>query len=174
MKTSYLFAPLLALFLGGCIYEAPVSLTPSREIDRSLLGLWDSERRTGNQLQISEADPHHYTISRIPSSNDLIKGPMGFLAHHTKVGDVDIVNAVLIHPKGDRWLLLSYTHPDADTIRIRFINDKVVPWPPSTQQGHPGGDLLITPDAMRKHIESVAQRPDLFRPEEMVFIRAKK
>jgi hypothetical protein len=104
-------------------------------------------------------------------------GQMDFRAHHTKVASLDIVNVQLIDPKTkkpSKWALLSYTHPDADTIRIRLINERVVPLPPSTQQGNPGGDRLTTPDAMRKHVESVAERPDLFSAKEMVFTRTEQ
>ncbi len=178
MKRPLLVALLLTVFLSGCIYEVPVSLTPSREIDRTVLGAWEYGEERETKLQITEADAHYYTISIRPPKGGFINvGQMDFRAHHTKVAELDIVNVQLIDPttkKPGKWALLSYTHPDADTIRIRLIDERVVPLPPSTQQGNPGGDRLVTPDAMQKHIESVAQRSDLFSPKEMEFTRTKK
>jgi len=174
-----LFLVLLSLTaLAGCFYEAPVSLTPSRDIDRTVLGTWEYGEERGTKLQITEADAQHYALTiRAPKGGFINVGQMDFRAHHTKVASLDIVNVQLIDPKTkkpSKWALLSYTHPDADTIRIRLINERVVPLPPSTQQGNPGGDRLTTPDAMRKHIESVAERPDLFSAKEMVFTRTEQ
>jgi hypothetical protein len=180
-RTSLLFVLLLTVFIGGCFYEAPVSLTPSQEIDHRVLGPWESgegrEGRETNKLQITEADAHHYTISFRWAKGGLIDlGQMDFRAHHVKVAGLDIVNVQLIDPttkKPSKWAFLSYTLPDADTIHVRLINKGVFPLSPSTQ-GNPGSDRILTADAMRKHIESVAQRPDLFSGGEMLLTRTKK
>jgi len=179
--TSLLFVLLLTVFVGGCFYEAPVSLTPSQEIDRRVLGAWEDGDEHKTKLQITEADARHYTISLRWAKGgliDLSQMDLDFRAHHVKVAGLDIVNAQQIDPKTNtpgKWALLSYTQPDADTMIIRFINPGVVPPPPHTPQDVPGSYRLTTPDAMLKHIESVAQRPDLFSGGgEMLFTRAKK
>jgi hypothetical protein len=178
-RTSLFFVLLLTVFVGGCFYEAPVSLTPSREIDRSVLGAWEDGDEHKTKLQITEADARHYAISwRPPKGGFIDLGPMDFQAHHVKVASLDIVNLQLNDPKTNKpgkWAFLSYTHPDADTIIIRFISPGAVPPPPSTPQDNPGSYRLTTPDAMLKHIESVAQRPDLFSGGgEMLFTRTRK
>ena len=178
MRTRQLhFLFLVVIALGGCVYKAPISFTPSREIDRSLIGTWQPFEEPDSKLIIAEADPTHYNIGvRPPKGNPLNVGPTDFRAHHTKVGEIDIVNLQILDPETNKtgdwafktgdWAFVSYTRPDKDTLHLRMVNEKVILTP-----FDPGGKLLTTPEAMKHHFESVINRPDLFSPKETVFRR---
>lgn len=164
---------LVIVALGGCVYKAPISFTASREIDRSLIGTWQPFEEPDSKLIIAEADPTHYNIGvRPPKGNPLNVPPTDFRAHHTKVGEIDIVNLQIIDPEKNNiphigvWAFVSYTLLDQDKLKLRMVNDRVILTPMD-----PRGKLLTTPEAMKLHFESVINRPDLFAPKEMVFRR---
>jgi hypothetical protein len=175
MKKSTLYLLLAAIVLAGCFYKAPISFTASRQIDRSAIGTWQIAEEPESKLIISEADRTHYALSvRPPKDGPLYVGPAEFRAHHTKVGEMDIVNVQVVDPrtgKSGDWAFFGYIRPDKDTLRIRPVSDAVVPPHPSVLPGYVGGELLTTPEAMKRHFESVINRPDLFASKEIVYHR---
>jgi hypothetical protein len=174
MRTERLHFLLLVVFtLSGCVYKAPISFTPSREIDRSLLGTWQLADEPDSRLTIAEADRTHYKVDvRPPEGNPLNVGPTNFRAHHTRVGKIDIINLQHIDSQSNRpgdWGFASYIRPDNENLHVRTVNERVIPTP-----FDPGGELLTTPEAMKRHFESVVNRPDLFSPKEMIFKRIRQ
>jgi|GEM_PF-5022969 len=167
-------AAMLAVF-AGCIYQAPISPTPSHDIDQSLIGTWHVANTPDSKLIIKAADPTHYAVEvRPPPGGTVNTGPLHFRAHHTKIGDLDIVNLQLVSKTGPapgRWEFLTYIHPDPDTIRVRMVNDNLVPPPPDVQAGVTGGERLTNSEAMKERFEQVIDNPELFSTQETVYKR---
>ncbi|MGC3991108.1 MAG: hypothetical protein QM796_15800 [Chthoniobacteraceae bacterium] len=153
----------------------PISSTPDHEIDQSLLGTWHVANTPDSKLIIAKADPTHYLIGvRPPPGGAVDYGPLDFRGHHTKVGSVDIVNIQLLSKTSTtpgRWEFLTYTHPDADTICVRMVNDKLLPPPPDGQTNVPGVEQLTSSELMRKRFEEVIDNPELFSIQETVYKR---
>src|SRR3954465_11091186 len=55
-------AALLFLLLGGCIYDAPLTESPTRKIDERLIGDWVSVEEKPDTIQIRKFDDSNFIL----------------------------------------------------------------------------------------------------------------
>lgn len=172
-----LFALLISLFASGCFYEAPISEKPSREIDKTLLGVWTVSDEPTGKLTVTETDANTYAIEYMsPKEGDKKQEVLKFRGYHTAISGKDLLSLQLTEPQGNqqgKWLFVSYTAAQPDRLEVRTINSKVVPFPRSIEPDSKGGEKLATPEAMEEFFKGVIDKPNLFNPEPIIFLKAK-
>ncbi|HEY2124711.1 MAG TPA: hypothetical protein VGG94_04525 [Chthoniobacterales bacterium] len=146
---------LLAVFAGGCVYEAPLTAKPTRKIDERLLGDWVEDQAKGKDLKIRKLDDSHYVIFY----DEFYK------AHHSDIGEEHFVSIQQIDPvseKDRKYTFATYElKDDGKTLVVRTVNDKTIP------------DTLKTSAALEKAVRANLKNPDLLNKDGGTFVRPK-
>jgi hypothetical protein len=116
--------------LAGCDYTVPLVTTPEIEIDKSVLGLWQTSTENGKteQLLVLPLDKNEYLVSYPANTND----GMFARACLCRTGDKTLVQLNWFGtaegklPDDNRvYQFLTYTNT-GDTLTIRLLNTDVV------------------------------------------------
>jgi hypothetical protein len=149
-------AILLAVFTAGCVYEAPLTAKPTRQIDERLLGDWIEDQADGKDLKIRKLDDSHYVIFYDEF----------YQAYHSDIGEGHFVSIQQIDPvsaKDRKYTLATYElKDDGRTLVVRTVNDKTIP------------ETLKTTAALEKAVRANLKNPDLLNKEGGTFIRGKR
>jgi hypothetical protein len=148
-------ALLLAAFASGCVYEAPLTVKPTRKIDERLLGDWVEDQADGKDLKIRKLDDSHYVIFYEEF----------YRAYHSDVGTGHFVSLQQIDEiaEADRkYTFASYElKDDGKTLVVRTMNDKTIPM------------TLKTSAALEKAVRANLKNPDLLNKDGGTFVRPK-
>ena len=164
MKTLLPF--LACLLLAGCDFTVPLAETPSLDLDKSALGLWEKAKADGGQterLLVLPLDKREYLVAFTGNGTDSMYA-RGWLC---KVADLTLVQLKWIgNSKGEApddnrvYQFASFT-VSGDQLSLRLLNPEIV-----------GRDAKSSAD-LTKAIEANKSSPALFR-EAMAFTKAKE
>ena len=151
--------------LAGCEYTVPLVSNPETEIDRSILGLWQTAKEDGqtDQLLVLPLDKREYLVS-YPSG---AKDAMFARACLCRTDGKELVqlkrfgSAQAELPENNRVFQFVTYSVKGDTITVRLLNSEVV-----------NKDVASTKE-LAKAIADNKDNPSLFR-EAMVFTKVKK
>jgi hypothetical protein len=146
------------LIFTGCMYDAPLTATPTQKINDSLLGEW---------LQPEEKD--WMVVRRLDASTYVVAygkdkphdRPDLYRAFHSDFGGKPFLSVQNLSPGGDehKYTYLTWSlSPDGSKLTLRSVNTKVIPEQSTDTAG------------MQKLVEENLKNSDLLN-EEMVFIR---
>ena len=111
-------AALFCILLSGCVYQVPITASPTRKIDEKLLGYWISKDGQDN-ITVRKWDDSTYLVSYM--GNQL----RGF---HSDIGGMPFISLQYIGFAERRylyltWKLSKYGH----RLDVRFVSEKVIP-----------------------------------------------
>jgi hypothetical protein len=150
------FTALLFLLLGACIYEAPLTETPTRKIDERLIGDWVSVEEKPSVVQIRKFDDSNFV---------LIDGETIYRAFHSDIEGINFLSLQNLETKGSsarKFAFVDYRFETPDRIRARAVNRDVVP------------DTLRTTSELQKKVRDHLKDPHLFNKDEIVYTRKTK
>lgn len=112
---------LLCLFLTACEWSIPITANGTREVVPTLIGEW-FQTGTGERLRVRKYDDTHYVLGMGQHGDQL------FTAHHSDVGEWQLISVRELKPEGDLWTYVQWRLVDRDRLEIRAVNDKVIPY----------------------------------------------
>jgi hypothetical protein len=119
MHRLWAFVGLVCLcFLGACVYEVPVTLNPTRNVEERLLGNWTSS--DGNEhMNARRLDANSYVVYY---DGDL------FRAYHSDVGGTSFASVQDLNSNDRKYAYVVWKlSDDGNNLTLRNVNDKVVP-----------------------------------------------
>ncbi len=148
-----IFPLFLCLLLASCIYEAPLTESPTRKIDERLIGDWVSVEEKPSQIQIRKFDDSNFV---------LIDGTQVYRVFHSDFGGLNFLSVQNLDSGGTyarKFAFIDYRFEEPDRVRVRAINKDVVP------------DSLRTTSDLQKIIRAHLKDPQLFNKEDIVYKR---
>lgn len=115
---------LLALLLGGCIYEAPLVPKPVQPVDTRFVGNWTQSANPGNRMVIRAFDQEQYVITTVDGTTIST-----YRAYTCDVDGLQLANVQDLAPGSDanlKWAFFSYRLNESGRLAVRMLNDKVV------------------------------------------------
>ena len=103
--------------ISGCIYDVPITAKATRKVDARLLGNWTSKDGK-DKLKVVKLDDSNYIVS---CDGDLYR------AYHSDVADTPFVSVQKLESDKPQYAYWTWKLSDAGTLRLRNVNDKVVP-----------------------------------------------
>lgn len=146
-------AVLLCFLLGSCIYEAPLTKSPTRKVDERLVGDWVSVEEKPSVVQIRKFDDSNFI---------LIDGRSVYRVFHSDFEGVNFLSLQNLETKGSsarKFAFIDYRFEQPDRVRARAINKKVVP------------ETLRTTSELQKRVRDHLKDPQLFNKDEIVYTR---
>jgi hypothetical protein len=144
----------LALFvLGSCIYEAPLTESPTRKIDERLIGDWVSVEEKPGVIQIRKFDDSNFI---------LIDGGTVYRVFHSDFEGLNFLSLQNLETNGSsarKFAFVDYRFEQPNRVRARAINKSVIP------------ETLRTVPALQKSVRDHVKDPQLFNKEEIVYTR---
>jgi hypothetical protein len=147
------FAFLLFLLLGSCIYEAPLTESPTRKIDDRLIGDWVSAEEKPSVIQIRKFDDSNFI---------LIDGGNVYRVFHSDFEGVHFLSLQNLETNGSsarKFAFLDYRFEQPNRVRARAVNKDVVP------------ETLRTTPELQKSVRDHLKDPQLFNKDEIVYTR---
>jgi hypothetical protein len=153
-----LLVVLAAGLLAGCEYTVPLVTSPTIEIDRSVVGLWQTPGENGetHHLLVLPLDQHEYLVSYPSGAED----GLFFRACLCRVGDQSLVQLKCLGTakaelpnvlnEARVFLFLAYSL-EGDKLTVRLLNTEVVKT-----------DVASTED-LAKSITANRDNPNLFK-----------
>lgn len=163
MKKTMLFV--ICLVFAGCDYTVPLVNTPTIDIDRSAIGLWQRAKDDGQieRLLVLPFSEKEYMVSFPASSKDSMfaRGCLWQGAGVTLVQVDWFGTARAKLAEDNRTFQFASYSLEKDAIRIRLLNTDVV------------NKNITSSEELVKAIKNNTTNPNLFR-DEMVFKKVKK
>lgn len=155
---------LVCVMLAGCDYTVPLVTAPETDIDKALVGLWQTTNGTGNveHLLVLPLGSREYLVSYPAGS----KGAMFARGCLWRGPDLTLVQldwfgtAEGDTPDDNRTFQFAKYNVEGDMIRIRLLNADAV------------NKEAASPEELAKAIAGSMKRSDLFR-EETIFTQIK-
>lgn len=148
-----LFAVLLLFLLGSCIYEAPLTESPTRKIDERLIGDWISVEENPSVVQVRKFDDFNFV---------LIDGGNIYRVFHSDFEGVNFLSVQNLDTTGSsarKFAFIDYRFEEPDKVRARAVNKDVVP------------ETLRTASALQKSVHEHLKDPRFFNKDEIVYTR---
>src|ERR1700704_5895577 len=112
----------LALFIfSSCIYEAPLTESPTRKIDERLIGDWVSVEEKPSVVQVRKFDDSNFV---------LIDGGTVYRVFHSDFEGVNFLSLQNLETNGNsarKFAFIDYRFEQPNRVRARAINKEVVP-----------------------------------------------
>jgi hypothetical protein len=146
-------AALLFLLLGGCIYDAPLTESPTRKIDERLIGDWVSVEEKPDTIQIRKFDDSNFI---------LIDGANIYRVFHSDFENISFLSVQNLDSSGSsarRFAFIDYQFEQPNRVRARAINKDVI------------SESLRTTAEIQKNLREHLQDKHLFNKEEIVYTR---
>ena len=146
-------AILFALLLSSCIYDAPLTDTPTRKIDERLIGDWVSVEEKPSVVQVRKFDDTNFV---------LIDGRNIYRMFHSDFEGINFLSLQNLDTNGSsarKFAFIDYRFEQPDRVRARAINKNVVP------------DTLRTSSALQQTVRDHLKDAQLFNKEEIVYTR---
>ena len=103
---------------AACNYEAPITSSPTRNVQEQLLGDWTSSDGK-EQMKVRRLDESFYLVYY---DGDL------FRAYHSDVADIPFVSIQDLNSKDRKFAYVVWKlSDDGKNLRLRNVNDKLVP-----------------------------------------------
>ncbi len=148
------FCAVLLLFLfGSCIYESPLTESPTRKIDERLIGDWVSVEEKLSDVQVRKFDDSNFI---------LIDDRNVYRVFHSDLGGLSFLSLQNLDTTGRsarKFAFIDYRFEEPNKIRVRAINKDIVP------------ETLKTVPELQKIVREHLKDPRLFNKEEMVYTR---
>ena len=147
------FAILIALLLSSCIYDAPLTESPTRKIDERLIGDWVSVEEKPSVIQIRKFDDRNFV---------LIDGGNVYRMFHSDLEGINFLSLQNLETNGDsarKFAFIDYRFEQPDRVRARAINKSVIP------------DSLRTTSVLQQSVRDHLKDAQLFNKEEIVYTR---
>ena len=110
-------AALASAVFAGCIFEVPITLTPTRKVDEKLLGNWVSVKGR-EKMNVRKLDESVYIIS--------YDGEL-YRAFHSDVDGVPFISAQDLNRKERKYTYVSYRlADDGERLTLRLVNPDVI------------------------------------------------
>jgi hypothetical protein len=136
---------LLCLALTACEWKIPITENGTREVVPALIGDW-FHTANGDRLHIRKYDATHYILGEGEHGDRL------FSAHHSDVGDWQLVSVRELKPEGDQWTYVQWRLADRDHLELRVVNDKIIPY------------TIIDPAEVTRLLKANRDKAELFHP----------
>ena len=144
---------LAALSLAGCIYDAPLTASPTRPVDPRLVGDWGSADGK-ERVKVRPLDRQVYII--------VYNGDL-FRAYHSDLGGVSYASVQDIDGRDRKWAYVAYTlSPDGQHLTVRAVNSETIP-----------DKTIRSPADARRALAAHAKDPKLFGDEPLELQRQK-
>ena len=146
-------AILFALLLSSCIYDAPLTDSPTRKIDERLIGDWVSVEEKPSVVQVRKFDDTNFV---------LIDGGNVYRMFHSDFEGINFLSLQNLDTNGSsarKFAFIDYRFEQPDRVRARAINKNVVP------------DTLRTSSALQQSVRDHLKDAQLFNKEEIVYTR---
>ena len=146
-------AVLLCFLFASCIYEAPLTKSPTRKIDERLIGDWVSVEEKPSVIQIRKFDDSNFI---------LIDGGSVYRVFHSDFEGVNFLSLQNLETNGSsarKFAFIDYRFEKPDRVRARAINKDVIP------------DTLRTTSELQKKVREHLKDPQLFNKDEIVYTR---
>jgi hypothetical protein len=150
------FALLLVSLFSSCIYEAPLTQTPTRKIDERLIGDWVSVEEKPSVIQIRKFDDSNFI---------LIDGGTVYRVFHSDFEGISFLSLQNLETNGTsarKFAVIDYRFEQPDRVRARAVSKDTVP------------ESLRTPSELQKSLRAHLKDPQLFNKEEIVYTRQTK
>jgi hypothetical protein len=152
-----LLLPAAALFLSGCIYQAPITEKPTGRIDERLIGDWVSKDEQGKEERMA--------VVKLNDSEYIVNyGGAIFRAFESDVNGSKFVSAQNISPLKDSerlWAFVTYElQDDGKKLVLRSVNHDII------------SDKLKTSAEIQTAIGDNLKNPDLFNKDAGIFTKA--
>lgn len=144
----------IALLAASCIYDVPISPTPSRHIEPRLIGLWTAKGDDGTveHMTVREWDADHYAVQ--------YDGAV-YRAFHTDVAGLPLLSVQDLNTASRKYLYATWSlSSDGQRLKLRAVRTEVVP------------ETMRDSAAIAKLIEKNRDNPELFN-EGAVYTREK-
>ena len=136
---------LLCLVLTACEWKVPITENGTRDVVPALVGDW-FHNTNGDRLRVRKYDATHYVLGQGGHGDQL------FTAHHSDIGDWQLVSVRELKPEGDLWTYVQWRLVDRDHLEIRAVNDKVIPY------------TVTDPAEIVRLLKANREKPELFHP----------
>jgi hypothetical protein len=109
---------LCLLLLGACVYEVPITSSPTRKVEERLLGDWTSSDGK-EHMNVRRLDENTYVVYY---DGDL------FRAYHSDVADSSFVSVQDLNSNDRKYAYVIWKlSEDGRNLTLRNISDKIVP-----------------------------------------------
>lgn len=144
---------LVALWLAGCIYDVPITPTPTRDVDARLVGDWASADGK-ERVKVRPLDRQVYVIAY---NGDL------FRAWHSDLGGASFASVQDIDGRDRKYAYIEYAlSADGQKLRVRAVNVQTIPV-----------SVVHSPAEARRALTAHAKDPKLFSDEPLDLRRQK-
>ena len=147
------FAALLFLLFSSCIYEVPLTESPTRKIDERLVGDWVSVEEKPSVIQIRRFDD---------SNLILIDGRSVYRVFHSDFEGINFLSMQNLEISGNsarKFAFIDYRFETPGRVRARAVNKEVVP------------ESLRTTPELQRFVHNHLNEPHLFNKEEITYTR---
>jgi hypothetical protein len=148
------FVAILLVFLfSSCIYEAPLTESPTRKIDERLIGDWVSVEEKPSVIQIRKLDDSNFI---------LIDGGTVYRVFHSDFESINFLSLQNLETNGSsarKFAFVDYRFEQPNQVRARAVNKEVV------------SEGLRTTSELQKSLRDHLRDPQLFNKEEIVYTR---
>jgi hypothetical protein len=147
------FAALFLLLFSSCIYEVPLTQSPTRKIDERLIGDWLSIEEKPSVIQIKKFDD---------SNLILIDGSSVYRVFHSDLEGINFLSMQNLEIRGNsarKFAFIDYRFETPDRVRVRAVNKEVIP-----------ENVRTTPELQRL-VQNHLKDPHLFNKEEITYTR---
>ena len=147
------FAGLFFLLFASCIYEAPLTESPTRKVDERLIGDWVSVEEKPSAIEIRKFDDSNFVLS---------DGGNVYRVFHSDFEGINFLSLQNLESKGSsarKFAFIDYRFEQPDKVRARAVNKETVP------------ETLRTTSEIQKSVRDHLKDPQLFNKEEIVYTR---
>ena len=149
------------IFLGGCVFEAPITTTATRKVDPRLLGEWAPKGGGGKVMTVGRLDELTYIV---------LTDSLFFRAHHSDVAQTAFVSAQYLDGEAQRYLYMTWTLSENGT-QLELRNVKGGNW--QGKNGPIPSEVSKNSTLVQKFLIENLQNPDLFEADTLQFTKAK-
>ena len=140
-----LLMALCCISFSGCVYEVPITATPTRKVETKLLGDWVSKDGQ-NKLKVRKLDDSVYILS--------VNGQL-FRAYHSDVAKTPFASVQEIESPERKYTYVIWSvSEDGKRLNWRALSSKVIP------------QSIKDPAAVQKLLEKNLKNAELFDDEQ--------
>jgi hypothetical protein len=148
------FATLFFLLFSSCIYEVPLTQSPTRKTDERLVGDWVSVEEKPSVIQIRKFDDSNLILT---------DGGSVYRVFHSDFEGVSFLSMQNLEIHGSsarKFALIDYRFETPDRVRARAVNKEVVV-----------PEKVRTTPELQGFVHNHLKDPHLFNKEEIIYAR---
>ncbi len=152
------------MFLGGCVFDAPITTSPTRKVDQRLLGKWEPKDWSGRPLTVVRLDDSAYIA---------LWGRDFFRVHHSDLAQIPFVSAELLGDEVPKpyekptYVYMTWAlSEDGAQLELRYVKGE-------EEKGLVPRAVSKDSAQVQKLLIENLQNPDLFDANTLQFVKAK-